>query len=64
MCRNMLDCTDETMTHSYKDRASFQAHGSSAEFNAFQKKLADEGLMRDKMVLKILNEKLGFASRL
>ena len=50
--------------YSYKDKKTLQEHGSSAKFNAFQKQLADEGLMRDKMTMKMLDEKAGFASRL
>ena len=55
-------CTDDA--HRYKDKQTLQAHGSSAAFKAFNKQLGEEGLMRDKMTLKMLDEKAGFASRL
>lgn len=51
-------------SYSYKDKKALQEHGSSDRFKAFQKQIADEGLMREGMTIKMLNEKLGFASRL
>ncbi|KAB9006576.1 hypothetical protein FH972_026930 [Carpinus fangiana] len=50
--------------HSYKDRDSFQVHGSSKMFQDFQKQLAQEDLMRAPMTLKLVGVKGGFLSRL
>lgn len=39
-------------------------HGSSQTFTAFNKKLAEQDLMRAPMVLKMVGEQGGFRSRL
>jgi quinol monooxygenase YgiN len=54
------------MTNRLKDRgkAALGAHGSSKEFKAFQKKLAEEDLVGAPMQLKFVKAVGGFASRL
>ncbi|KAH6684314.1 hypothetical protein B0J14DRAFT_526893 [Halenospora varia] len=52
------------MLESYKDKAALDAHGSSKEFAAFQKKLKEEQLVGAPMQLKITKAAGGFASRL
>jgi hypothetical protein len=46
---------------SYKDKAALGAHGSSAAFKAFRKKLKDEGLPGAPMQLKFVKQAGGFA---
>ncbi|RMY86959.1 hypothetical protein D0861_05648 [Hortaea werneckii] len=48
----------------YKDQAALKEHGSSQTFTAFNKKLAEQDLMRAPMVLKMVGEQGGFRSRL
>lgn len=52
------------MIESYKSKAAMGAHGSTKEFKAFQKALADEDLVGGPMQLKILKPVGGFTSRL
>ncbi|KAI7166014.1 hypothetical protein KC343_g11015 [Hortaea werneckii] len=52
------------MLERYKDQAALKEHGSSQTFTAFNKKLAEQDLMRAPMVLKMVGEQGGFRSRL
>jgi quinol monooxygenase YgiN len=45
----------------YKSKAAMGAHGSSKEFKAFQKKMAEEGLIAAPMQLKFVKAVGGFA---
>ena len=49
---------------SYKDKASIGAHGSSKEFQGFQKTMKDEDLIAAPMQLKFIKNAGGFSSRL
>jgi len=63
--RPAKDGTEEiVMIERYTDQQALKAHGTSEKFKAFQKTLADESLMRAPMLLKMVQEKGGFASRL
>lgn len=48
----------------YKSKAAMGVHGSSKEFKAFQKKMAEEDLVGAPMQLKFVKDVGGFASRL
>lgn len=58
----LQECANELLR--YKDQHSLRIHGTSERFGAFQKQLSKEGLMRAPMLLKMVSEKGGFASRL
>lgn len=60
LCRD----TYNDLFNRYTDQQALKAHGTSEKFKAFQKTLADESLMRAPMLLKMVQEKGGFASRL
>lgn len=45
----------------YKDQQALKTHGTSERFTAFQKKLAEEGLMRAPMLLKMVSDVGGFS---
>lgn len=60
----ILDWLIDSLSSRYKDTAALKAHGSSEKFQALQKKMADEGLMRAPMMLKMVAEKGGFKERL
>ena len=52
------------MIERYKDTQALKEHGGSERFAAFQKELADKGLMRAPSLLKMVSEQAGFTSRL
>jgi quinol monooxygenase YgiN len=48
----------------YKSKQAMGVHGSSKEFKAFQKKMAEESLIAAPMQLKFIKSVGGFPSRL
>lgn len=51
------------MSHRYKDRAAFEAHGNSDHFQKAGKTMADEGLLAKPLEVKVLGALAGFANK-